>query len=421
MSRKCSGYLSIYNDWDLLEPALRSVAPMIDELVVVDGAYDWMAEYSRRLGHDPLRSDQRVYDIIAALGIPYRTVSRLWSNEIEKRLAGYAACAHRYVCRIDADEVLTLDTAELERFFAANGAVAEMDMPTYIAPGWIQGTTGTDHAARQAFLFDREQVSADLHLNYLWLVLTADKLPRPGERPWPVHGQPVAFNAHLTEWRTPETALMRASFYTMNYMRAHGVPWLPELRNVPLQDPLKLFERVTPAQFKDILLGSRLVAGNADLPAGGCVRRSPLSEAQEAAFAGCYGRLMDELGALNRDLVNGRYFVTGQRVSIDIGTPGALEALTPDEMIVFEFTGDVAAAKVELRCLTADEPWQATREPRHWRSGRFLCVHVSPAEWARRAFLRRKLEFQVWMAPGHPVQQFRVRADRPLPGLPAVD
>jgi hypothetical protein len=264
-------------------------------------------------------------------------------------------------------------------------------------------------------------VSAELHLNYLWLVLTADKLPRPGERPWPVHGQPVAFNAHLTEWRSPETALMRASFYTMNYMRAHGVPWLPELRNVPLQDPRLLFDLVTPAQFKDILLGSRLVAGNADLPAGGCVRRSPLSEAQEAPFAGCYGRLTDGLGALNRDLANERYFVTGQRVTIDIGTPGALEALTPDEMIVFEFTGDVAAAKVELRCLIADEPWQATREPRHWRSGRFLCVHVSSAERAQRAFLRRKLEFQVWMAPGHPVQQFRVRADRPLPGLPPVD
>jgi hypothetical protein len=35
---KLSAYLTIYNDWDLLEPALRSIAPYIDEPVVVDGA-----------------------------------------------------------------------------------------------------------------------------------------------------------------------------------------------------------------------------------------------------------------------------------------------------------------------------------------------------------------------------------------------
>jgi hypothetical protein len=38
MASKFSAYLSIYNDWDILPSALRSVASYLDELVVVDGA-----------------------------------------------------------------------------------------------------------------------------------------------------------------------------------------------------------------------------------------------------------------------------------------------------------------------------------------------------------------------------------------------
>ena len=34
-----SGYLAVYNEWDALAPSLASLAPWLDELVVVDGAY----------------------------------------------------------------------------------------------------------------------------------------------------------------------------------------------------------------------------------------------------------------------------------------------------------------------------------------------------------------------------------------------
>ena len=51
MASNFSAYLSIYNDWDILEPALKSIAPYIDELVVVDGGYKWMAPYADRTGN----------------------------------------------------------------------------------------------------------------------------------------------------------------------------------------------------------------------------------------------------------------------------------------------------------------------------------------------------------------------------------
>ncbi len=138
MPTKLSAYLQIYNDWDFLAPMLRSIAPYVDELVVVDGAYAWMADFLERSGRNPLRSDARVFDALEDSRIPYRVITKLWKNEIEKRMAGYTACEGRYVLRIDADEVMFFDDAELERFFSDGSAIAQVELPSYIAPGWLK-------------------------------------------------------------------------------------------------------------------------------------------------------------------------------------------------------------------------------------------------------------------------------------------
>ncbi len=122
MPRGVTAYLSIYDDWDFMGPMLRSIAPYVDDLVVVDGAYAWLADHLSRNGDDPLRSDARVYDALEDSKIPYKVITKLWANEIEKRVAGYAACEGRYVLRIDADEGDFLRRRlELERFFRKAG------------------------------------------------------------------------------------------------------------------------------------------------------------------------------------------------------------------------------------------------------------------------------------------------------------
>src|SRR6202035_3341065 len=123
MAAKFSAYLSIYNDWDILPSALRSVASHIDELVVVDGAYDWMIPYLTMLGLDSARSDPRVYAAIEESGIPFRVISRTWKNEIEKRQTGYEACAHDFIYRIDADEIMFFDDRALETALSCGFAV----------------------------------------------------------------------------------------------------------------------------------------------------------------------------------------------------------------------------------------------------------------------------------------------------------
>ncbi len=116
---KISAYLSIYNDADILDIALKSVFGYVDELIVVDGAYEWMAPFLRSTGRNPLKSDDIIYQKIQASGIPYKVINKIWKNEVEKRIAGFEATSLQYVMRIDADEVLMFDDAALNGYFAS--------------------------------------------------------------------------------------------------------------------------------------------------------------------------------------------------------------------------------------------------------------------------------------------------------------
>ena len=394
MATGCSAYLSIYNDWDILAPALASVKPYIDELVVVDGGYSWMAPYAQRTGRSLILSDDRVYDAIESSGIPYRVISKPWANEIEKRMAGYDACTTRHVFRIDADEILFFDTAALERYFSQGEAVGEMVMPTHVAPGWILGNTETTRIGRQSFLFDRKQIDTASHLAYLWLVLEADSLPTSAGRHAPVFADPLAYNAHLTNWRTPSTARSRAGFYVMNYFRGKGVPWLPGM-NEPIVDFTAFFDRVPPPVFENILVGHSLVSGHIDPRPNGCLYRSPLSPEAEASFAPLFEKFLSGNARLNRQLRTiWRDFVTGQNVSMDLTTEPALRALTDDNVVRFQFNAPCRAGKAQIRHLLPDAPWVRFDELP-------VAINQGTLEMPIPAIipgaLRRTLEFAAWI------------------------
>ncbi len=399
MTTGCSAYLSVYNDWDILQPALASVKPYIDELVVVDGGYSWMAPYAQRTGRSLMLSDDRVYDAIESSGIPYRVISKPWANEIEKRMAGYDACTTRHIFRIDADEILFFDTQALERYFSHGEAVGEMVMPTHVAPGWILGNTETTRIGRQSFLFDRNQIDTASHLAYLWLVLGIDRLPQSAGRRIPVFADPLAYNAHLTTWRTPSTARSRAGFYVMNYFRAKGVPWLPGM-NKPIADFTEFFDRVPPSAFENILLGVSLVSGHIDPRADACLYRSPLSPEAEATFAPLFDKFLHGNVRLNRELRTiWRDFVAGQNVSMDLTTPMALQALTDDAVVRLQFSAPAHAGKAQLRHLLPHAPWFRLDElPVVLNQG---TLEITIPESIPGA-LRRTLEFAAWIE-GNPV------------------
>ena len=388
-----SGYLSIYNDWDLLEPALYSVLPVIDELVVVDGGYRWMAAFQTGIGRDPAKSAPQVHDILRRLPIPIRYISGVWPNEIEKRLAGYRACTGRYVLRLDADEILFWDQDALTRFFATGAAAADMEMPAYVAPGWIEG--GAAGLPRQACLFDRQQISAEDHLHYLWLVLTADTLPAANAR-LPVFEDAIAFNAHLTNWRTPQTAIQRACFYVLNWYRQHGVPSIPALRSTPLESVAELLEYVSARQFFETMLGNALVAGHFDLGGRG-LRETPLTRDQEAPLLPLYQNYHTAQTALNRKLRQSpRYFSRDQAICIDITTEASFTEIIRAGEAVFEISAPISAVKSTLHRIVIDDTVAHSERLDCKFDGKITRVTVPYNARPELNVIKRVLEIQIW-------------------------
>jgi hypothetical protein len=60
MATGLSAHLTIYNDFDILPYTLRAIAPYVDEVVVVDGAYEWMVPHLQAIGINPDKSGDQV-------------------------------------------------------------------------------------------------------------------------------------------------------------------------------------------------------------------------------------------------------------------------------------------------------------------------------------------------------------------------
>ncbi len=394
---KFSAYLSIYNDWELLVPVLQSIAGYVDELVVVDGAYDWMAPYLTATGSDPLRSDGRVYAALNASGIPFRTINRTWKNEAEKRVAGYEACTNRFVFRIDADEVLYFYDDALAAFLGSGCAVAEMQMPLYAAPGWIVRAIGIRGLVRripsQLCLFDREKISAGAHLKYLWLVLPGESPSADQQPTFSVYERPIAFCAHLSNWRSAETAANRGAFYVMNWMRHHQVSWLPDLRAVPAGDFEALFNAIPATQFRNALSRGKFPLGTITLSRREALAPSPLSQEQEQAFAGLYQVFLDRLAAQNHDATDRpQALIFGEPVFFDISTTASRQSLAAAGDVTISTSVPLASLTLRIHTLAAVAPFYVVEDLPYLVAGTGLRFDLPVSPPAGRRMLRQVVE-----------------------------
>ena len=398
-----TGYLQIYNDWSRLEVSLRSLAEHLDEIVVVDGAYDWMKEYAEGIGWNPERSQQEVYDILDKVGIPYRTIQRTWRNQLEKRIAGYNACNTKYALRIDADEVLTFDDGHLAQFLESDYAVASMYMHQHVTPDYvIVHDSDQRRIAVQPVLFDKEQVSAEIHLNYVFLVLPADSLPEPDKRPFAPFPTPIASCSHLTQLRHPRSAVFRGSYYYINWMRANGVSWVSSLRGRPLTDASDLFREVSPQQFRDIMLGSHFVAGWSDpnrpdyaLRHSSTLVPAQLSSEKQDALRASFEDYLASLAELNAQLVDGRYFRNNDAFIIDATTEMAIQAIAPRGTLTLECDEPIAAVEAKSVSLFSQEPWERSQQLNASSHSSMAVIDLSSLGPLEDSVLRRKISVKI--------------------------
>ncbi len=410
---KISSYISLFDDWELLDAALKSIAPLVDEIVVVDGAYKWMAPFFGCIDRDVTRSVDAVRDVLSTYGEKVRVITGVWENELHKRKAGFEACRHRYIFRHDADEVMYFNMPALERFFRSGFGVAEMEMPTYAAPGWIIAP-GHHQLPRQSFLFDGNLINADQHLTHLWLILSPEEARLRADRDRDqVFHEPVAFNAHLTAWRPPSSAVSRARFYVLNYIRTVGtLPWYPSFTYGPGSGFAELFSRIDPRAFLDILRGDPIVSGLPNLD-NGVMRASPLSADQEAVLLPLWANFLHELTMQNASLATRpRAVARGQQHYMDVSTPESVSALEQAGRVCLRFSDELSACQVQIVSLTVAAPHLTSHDLDLDVSGREVSFIVPPLPEGSDRPPRRAIRVSPWGVQGSPILHFQLAPDR---------
>ncbi len=391
---KISAYISIYNDGNFLEAVLGHVKDHVDELIVVDGAYEWMVPYLEQMGVDPLRSGEATYDAIRASGIPCRTINRIWKNELEKRKTGYEECSHRYVMRVDADEVMFFDDRCLEEFVGSGCVVAEMQFPLYLAPGWVIGNGSIFKYPAQCLMFDSARISSTRHLEYLWLVIPADSL-ETRSKTYPVFEKPIAFAAHLSAWRSGDAAVNRAVFYVSNWMRKHGVPWVS---GRPGSAPVafdQLFKFIPVDKFRDVMTRSHVAFGVTTLSPGDVILPSPLSKEHESEFSNYYDSYLDSLTSLNKQLSDRmQAFVYGEPIYFDITSDSARQAISSSDVVCINFLTPVGKISPSLVTIRKEKPFQIREELSCHSEDGLARFSISPCSRHKDA-LRQFIELRV--------------------------
>jgi glycosyltransferase involved in cell wall biosynthesis len=395
---KFSAYLSIYNDADILSRSLDSIREYVNELIVVDGAYTWNASYLQAIGFKPEASEQHIYEILERSKIPYKVIKGVWSSEVEKRIVGYQATSSRYVMRIDADEVISFNDDALNNYFASQCAVAEMYMPNYIAPGLVIGGNSLLDKyrvfPRQACLFDKEKISAINHLQYLWLVLTADEIPHSENRKkvFPVFEKPVAFCAHLTNWRFVESSILRSSFYNMNWMRKYGAPWVKSIKSSGGFNFDEFFAKIDPKNFLQVMRNSLITQGDIELRTNEVLTQSPISIDDEKRFIDIYYQFLFNLEKQSLSLVHdGGIALKNYPFFIDLTSQPVQEKIIRDGKIQLRFSEQIDEAEVQLKVLQSAEPFGASNDLAYELDDDTLTIYLKD-EILRQTTLRKSIK-----------------------------
>ncbi len=214
--------IQFFEDFDFIERVVERL-DWVDEIVVNDGPFQFTRELLEPLvGRDLEQPSQRAAGLFAGLarrlGVPIHYHHGVFAGEREKRIHGYGLATGDVVLSVDADELLLLDREAVERFWASPALVASFDCVNFTYLNLVCGKPGSPLVARKPFAFKRGAITAERHLDYLWLVgveqaavASEDFLP-----------EALCGGAHLTTVRSPYGASIKFGFYNCLYFHLHG-------------------------------------------------------------------------------------------------------------------------------------------------------------------------------------------------------
>ena len=216
--KEVTGLIIIHNDSQMLKPALESVKGFVSKLVVVDGAYEWVAPFCELNSESPTTSQDELIKILEESEIPYEHYTGIWENESHKRLFSIEQCQSEFALLIDSDEVFELDQNKVEDFMSSGKTIAECYFPLYYSPDYIGINPNLNSPTRKSALLNLQFNSPKEIVDSLFLLVPEN------ERVGGITNQQrykdvIGTIHHLSLFRFGLEAYRRARFYNLLSMR----------------------------------------------------------------------------------------------------------------------------------------------------------------------------------------------------------
>lgn len=213
---KISALINYCNDLGFLKLlASGDQFELYDEILVVDGPYAYVKDHPF-LGVDVTYLDEDPWGKTFLSHPNVKYLKQIWRDEEEKRVAAYAACENDLIFLHDTDEFYAFDSNAINTFVDSKKGVGFFRCQNLCLDGHYAASRLVQHEADfplKAFAFKRQLVSAESHLDYLWLVGVKQNKPVQGL----LDLNPLAKGYHFTQMRDLPGQTQKFAFYTSLY------------------------------------------------------------------------------------------------------------------------------------------------------------------------------------------------------------
>ena len=171
MKKSC--YIVLYSDYDFLEILLELLDKVMDEIVIVDGPYNYCVPTLNKLNlyyneiNSPIKSFLNKY--ISKIKYFYKH----FEDEKEKRMFGYNQCTGDIVLLADTDELYLINNESINDFYNSDKSVIAFDIYNM-----CRFNVAIDPKSKKYIMFKRKNINALEHLSYTWLVGVDGLLPK---------------------------------------------------------------------------------------------------------------------------------------------------------------------------------------------------------------------------------------------------
>jgi len=170
---KTSCYIILYSDYGFLDLLLEILNNNIDEIVIIDGPYNYCVPILKKLNLYYEQDNSPIKIFLNKYTSKIKYFYKHFENEKEKRIFGYEQCTGDIILLADTDEIYLINNNTINTFYNSNKSVISFDIYNM-----CRYNIAFDKKCKKFIMFKKKNINALEHLSYTWLVGIDGLLPK---------------------------------------------------------------------------------------------------------------------------------------------------------------------------------------------------------------------------------------------------